>query len=73
MARIAIYVQEEPGRGDLASLDHQVRRLATQVARRPGWWAVATYADRWRPGAPIGPDCPDSSPTPPAVRSIWGR
>jgi DNA invertase Pin-like site-specific DNA recombinase len=47
MARVAIYAQEEPGRGDVARLDHQVHRLAVQVGRRPGWWPVATYADRW--------------------------
>jgi|SRR5579875_586876 len=47
MARVALYAHEEPARGDMARLDRQVRRLAAQVARRPGWWPVATYADRW--------------------------
>lgn len=47
MARVALYAHEEPHAGDLARLDRQVRRLATQVARRPGWWPVVTYADRW--------------------------
>ena len=56
MARIALYAHEEPGRGDMARLDRQVRRLAAHVVRRSGWWPVATYADRGRPGAPTGPD-----------------
>ena len=47
MTRVALYALEEPGRGDVARLDSQVRWLAAQVARRPGWWLVATYADRW--------------------------
>jgi DNA invertase Pin-like site-specific DNA recombinase len=45
-ARVAIYAFEAAGRGDLRRLDGQVRRLANRVAARPGWWAVATYADR---------------------------
>lgn len=55
MARFALYAHEEPGRGDMARLDRQVRRLAAQAARRPGWWPVATYADRW---PAIRPDRP---------------
>jgi DNA invertase Pin-like site-specific DNA recombinase len=47
MTRVALYALEEPGRDDVARLDRQVRRLAAQVARRPGWWPAATYADRW--------------------------
>ncbi|MDA8281746.1 MAG: hypothetical protein M0Z42_00275 [Actinomycetota bacterium] len=31
----------------MGRLDRQVRWLAAQVARQPGWWPVATYADRW--------------------------
>jgi hypothetical protein len=45
-ARVAIYAFEPAGRGDLRRLDAQVRRLADQVVARPGWWTVATYADR---------------------------
>jgi DNA invertase Pin-like site-specific DNA recombinase len=45
-ARVAIYAFEPAGRGDLRRLDAQVRRLADRVAARPGWWTVATYADR---------------------------
>lgn len=44
--RVALYAHEPEGRGDLLRLDRQVRRLAGRVADRPGWWAVATYADR---------------------------
>jgi hypothetical protein len=42
MARVALYAQEEPGGGHVARLAPQVRRLAVQVAHRPGWWPVAT-------------------------------
>ena len=47
MTRVALYALEEPGRGDVRRLDSQVRWLAAQVGRQSGWWAVATYADRW--------------------------
>jgi hypothetical protein len=52
MWRVAVYAQETPGRRGRDRLDRQVTRLATGVARRPGWWHVATYAfdAGWRPG-----------------------
>ncbi len=55
MWRVAVYAQETPGRRGRDRLDRQVARLATGVARRPGWWHVATYALQslgagWRPG-----------------------
>ena len=55
MWRVAVYAQETPGRRGRNRLDRQVACLATGVARRPGWWHVATYADQsfgagWRPG-----------------------
>ena len=55
MWRVAVYAQETPGRRGRDRLGRQVVRLATGVARRPGWWHVATYADQslgagWRPG-----------------------
>jgi DNA invertase Pin-like site-specific DNA recombinase len=50
MTRVALYAHEELGRGDVARLDDQVHRLAVQVARRPGWWPVVTYADCWPSG-----------------------
>ena len=55
MWRVAVYAQETSGRRGRGRLDRQVARLATGVARRPGWGHVATYADQglgagWRPG-----------------------
>ena len=55
MWRVAVYAHEAPGRRAQALLDRQVAHLATGVARRPGWWHVATYAEEsftvgWRPG-----------------------
>jgi DNA invertase Pin-like site-specific DNA recombinase len=44
--RVAIYAREAPGRAGRARLEHQVAGLAAQVARQPGWWHVATYADQ---------------------------
>lgn len=46
MWRVAIYVREAPGRAGRTRLDRQVTGLAAQVAGRPGWWHVATYADQ---------------------------
>ena len=55
MWRVALYAQEIPGRRGRARLEQQAARLAISVARRPGWWHVATFADQswgggWRPG-----------------------
>ena len=46
MWRVAIYAREAPGRSGRARLDRQMSGLAAQVARQPGWWHVATYADQ---------------------------
>lgn len=62
MARVALYAHEESRPGDLARLDRQVRRLATQGARRPGWGPVVTFADRWPSGRTDRPGLPGSSP-----------
>jgi hypothetical protein len=45
MWRVAIYAREAPGRGGRVQLDRRISRLAVEVARRPGWRHVATYAD----------------------------
>ena len=55
MWRVAVYAQETPGRWGRDRLDRQVAHIAIGVARQPGWWYVATYADQsfdagWRPG-----------------------
>lgn len=55
MARVALYAHEEPRPGDFARLDRQVGRLATQMARRPGWWPVVIFADRWPASRPDRP------------------
>ena len=55
MWRVALYAQEIPGRRGRARLEQQVARLAVSVARRPGWWHVATFADQsWGGGWPRG-------------------
>lgn len=46
MWRIAVYAREAPGRHGRANLDRQVDRLATEIARQPGWHHVAVYADQ---------------------------
>lgn len=46
MWRVAIYAREAPGRAGMRRLEGQTAGLAADVARRPGWWHVATYADQ---------------------------
>lgn len=55
MVRGAIYASEAPGRRGATSVARQVGRLADEIARRPGWCHVATYADcceTWRAERP---------------------
>lgn len=55
MVRVAIYAFEPPGRRGATRVACQVGRLAGEVARRPGWFHVATYTDcceTWRAERP---------------------
>lgn len=45
MGRVAIYARETTG-GGRRQQDRQVTALAAEVARRPEWRHVATYADQ---------------------------
>ena len=51
MGRVAIYARETTG-GGRRQQDRQVTALAAEVARRPGWRHVATYADQ-APGGTV--------------------
>lgn len=52
MWRVAIYAREALGHAGRRRLQRQAARLATQVARKPGWRHVATYADQAASSSP---------------------